>query len=143
MFSDEVRVSIFGSDGVRYIQRRVGYQTVLTMKHTVSMMVYASNLIAAFRGRCCRLACIAHCLNLSQLQAHTRAAHLPVGGPMLAEVSERLAKEMGLSEWKCSNGFLKLFLEQGDQRYAEQYSVVIRHLVTITCTYTLRHFLAN
>ena len=26
---------------------------------------------------------------------------------MLAEVSEHLAKEMGMAEWKCSNSFLE------------------------------------
>jgi predicted transcriptional regulator len=27
----------------------------------------------------------------------------------LAEIAERLAKEMDMPEWKCSNGFLKRF----------------------------------
>ena len=45
LFSDEVRISIFGSDGVRYVRRRVGEAnlpecTVPTMKHPVSIMVW-------------------------------------------------------------------------------------------------------
>jgi len=45
LFSDEVRVSIFGSDGIRYVRRRVGEAslpecTVPTMKHPVSVMVW-------------------------------------------------------------------------------------------------------
>ena len=39
----------------------------------------------------------------------TRAAQLPISGPMLAEIAESLAKEMGLLDWKCSNGFLERF----------------------------------
>lgn len=29
--------------------------------------------------------------------------------PLLAEVSERIALEMGVSKWECSNGFLERF----------------------------------
>jgi len=39
----------------------------------------------------------------------TRSSQLPVSGPILAEVAERLAKEMGQTEWKCSAGFLDRF----------------------------------
>jgi len=45
LFSDEVKISIFGSDGVRYIRRRVGEANLPecimpTMKHPVSVMVW-------------------------------------------------------------------------------------------------------
>ena len=45
LFSDEVRISIFGSDGIRYVRRRVGEAglpecLVPTMKHPVSVMVW-------------------------------------------------------------------------------------------------------
>jgi len=45
LFSDEVRVSIFGSDGVRYVRRRVGEAslpecTIPTMKHPLTVMVW-------------------------------------------------------------------------------------------------------
>ena len=39
----------------------------------------------------------------------TRASLLPVSGPLLAEIAERLAKEMGITDWNCSNGFLERF----------------------------------
>jgi len=39
----------------------------------------------------------------------TRAAQLSISGPMLAEIAESLVKEMGLLDWKCSNGFLERF----------------------------------
>jgi transposase len=45
MFSDETRISIFGSDGVHYIRRRKGEEnlpqcTTPTMKHPLSIMVW-------------------------------------------------------------------------------------------------------
>jgi len=45
LFSDEVRISIFGSDSVRYVRRRVGEASLPecitpTMKHPVSVMVW-------------------------------------------------------------------------------------------------------
>jgi len=46
---------------------------------------------------------------LLQWFKQTRSALMPVSGPMLAEVAERLAKEMNMPDWKCSNGFLERF----------------------------------
>ena len=45
IFSDESKISLFGSDGIRYIRRRVGEEnlpccTLPTMKHPVSVMVW-------------------------------------------------------------------------------------------------------
>ena len=37
----------------------------------------------------------------------TQASLFPVSGPLLAEIAERLAKEMGIADWNCSNGFLE------------------------------------
>ena len=45
LWSDETRISIFGSDGVRYVRRRPGEEcmpecTMATMKHPLSVMVW-------------------------------------------------------------------------------------------------------
>lgn len=48
----------------------------------------------------------------------TRSSQLPVSGPLLAEVSERIAAEMGLADWKCSNGFL--------ERFKKRHSIVFK-----------------
>lgn len=38
-----------------------------------------------------------------------RSAGIPVSGPVLGEAAEKIANEMGMTEWKCSNGFLERF----------------------------------
>ena len=41
-----------------------------------------------------------------------RVAQWSVSGSMLSEIAEILAKEMGIADWKCSNGFLEKFKKQ-------------------------------
>jgi len=71
----------------------------------------------------------------------TLAAQLPISGPMLAEIAESLAKEMGLHDWKCSNGFLERFknvitlrsrLQQERQPVLSKQQLMIGFLVCLT-----------
>jgi len=70
---------------------------------------FHSSLTSSGCKRMCSSAYGYHEDGLLQWFKQTRSALMPVSGPMLAEVAERLAKEMNMPDWKCSNSFLERF----------------------------------